>query len=43
MKLVRIIGVLFGGMMMYFAVGAYYFNEAASKTETGQIGIGRLL
>lgn len=35
----RVIGALLGASLMFFAVGAYFSNEPASKTDNGRIMI----
>lgn len=39
MKASRVIGTLLGILLIVFAVGAYFSDEPASKTDTGRIAI----
>lgn len=39
MKPGRIIGIILGAALIYFAVGAYFSNEPAAQTDTGRIMI----
>ncbi len=39
MKTNRVIGSLLGFLLIFFAVGAYFSNEPASKTDNGRLVI----
>lgn len=39
MKPGKIIGIILGGSMMFFAIGAYFSNEPSANTQNGRIAI----